>query len=69
MSSAGDEQLEAMHRLAQRLAQFESRVEFGGSDHVALDGVVREFADRVERLQRELDDLRGMLEGMNRRAG
>ena len=29
-----------------------------------LDGAVAAFADRVQRLERELKDLRGMLEGM-----
>ncbi len=58
-----DDRHEAMNKLAARLEQLEERkAEDKGT---ALDGAVEAFAARVQRLERELKDLRGMLEGIH----
>jgi uncharacterized coiled-coil protein SlyX len=45
-----------------RLGELEIRSEFHARTMEELDAVVREFAERVSRLERELKDLRAQLE-------
>lgn len=45
-----------------RLSELEIRSDFHARTMEELDAVVREFADRVARLERELKDLRNQLE-------
>ena len=45
-----------------RLSELEIRSEFHARTMEELDAVVREFAERVSRLERELKDLRTQLE-------
>lgn len=45
-----------------RLSELEIRSEYHSRTVEDLDAVVREFADRVERLERELKELRSQLE-------
>lgn len=45
-----------------RLNEHERRKEFEARSTDELDVVIREFAERVARLERELKDLRGQLE-------
>jgi uncharacterized coiled-coil protein SlyX len=45
-----------------RLSELEMRSEFQARTMEDLDTVVREFAERVSRLERELKDLRAQLE-------
>jgi len=45
-----------------RLSELEIRSEFHARTMEELDAVVREFAERVSRLERELKDLRSQLE-------
>jgi uncharacterized coiled-coil protein SlyX len=50
--------------LGARIDELEIRTEFNARTVEDLDEVVREFAHRVERLERELRDLRAQLEGI-----
>jgi uncharacterized coiled-coil protein SlyX len=52
--------------LAGRVDELEIRAEFQARNVEELDTVVRDFADRVLRLERELADLRGLLETLGR---
>jgi hypothetical protein len=59
--------LDAMRKLAARLEELEERRRGDPPGAIALDDAVRDFAVRVQRLARELADLRGMLEGIGQR--
>jgi uncharacterized coiled-coil protein SlyX len=48
-----------------RLSELELRSEFHARTMEDLDIVVREFAERVARLERELKDLRAQLEALS----
>lgn len=48
-----------------RLSELEIRSEFQSKTVDDLDAVVREFAARVDRLERELKELRSQLEAMS----
>lgn len=50
------------HHVDARLGELEVRAEFQARTVEDLDGVVREFAERVSRLERELKELRQQLE-------
>ena len=63
--STSDDRQEAMRKLAEHLEHLEERKATDKS--TVLDGAVEAFAARVQRLERELKDLRGMLEGMGTR--
>ena len=48
-----------------RLSELEIRSEFQSKTMDDLDAVVREFAERVDRLERELKELRQQLESLS----
>lgn len=53
------------HEVHVRLSELEIRSEFQARTMEDLDTVVREFAERVARLERELKDLRAQLESLS----
>lgn len=63
MAPPDDDRHLAMEKLAEHLDQLAARKK-AGENGTALDGAVEAFAARVQRLERELRDLRGMLEGI-----
>jgi hypothetical protein len=68
MGDEPDARADAMHEIGRRLQEIEARGDGRAAGGASLDGAVAEFAVRVQRLERELRELRGMLEGMGRRA-
>lgn len=55
-------QQQASNEVDVRLSELEIRSEFQARTMEDLDAVVREFAERVDRLERELKELRNQLE-------
>ena len=53
MAPPRDDRHEAMDKLAKHLEQLSDRADLD-SKPIVLDGVVQAFADRVQRLEREL---------------
>jgi len=53
------------HEVDVRLSELEIRSEFHARTMEDLDTVVREFAERVARLERELKELRSQLESLS----